>query len=600
VSFRISDEKVQEIRERADIVQIVGERVALKKAGVRYVGLCPFHQEKTPSFSVHPGMGIFHCFGCGVGGDVFTFVMKLEGRPFVDVATDLAERVGVQIPRRELTAREIQAAQAAKDERAEMLRLNEMAASFYHGLLLQDPAARHAREYLAERRISDDMVRRFRLGFAPPAWDVMVGFFRRNKVDLPLVCKLGLVQEKERGGHYDRFRNRLLFPILGPAGEVLGFGGRQLAEADGAKYLNSPESPVFHKGRCLYGLHLAARAVRGTGALLVVEGYFDLITLVQSGIENVVATLGTALTEDHLSLLRRYAREVLVLFDGDEAGVRAAQKSAELLLGGGLAARVVELPAGDDPDTFVLREGPEAFRGRVAAAKPIVEFAIEAASARAERSPAGKARCVESLRPIFASVSNPVERSLYVAKLSDRLAVPERALEEGLRGGSSAAIASREAARTATDARTVLGTPELRLAGIVLAHPALAAEAAAALDDTGETAISALIRRVATVYETEGRVDSAAVLAEVADAQLRSRVVARAFEETEGPEGLNIAARALRDILRSLRERKLRAEAALLQRRLSEAAAQGNQTLVHELAAQRMELEKKIRGLFVA
>jgi DNA primase len=591
VSFRIPDEKVQEIRERADIVQVVGERVVLKKAGVRYVGLCPFHQEKTPSFSVHPGMGIFHCFGCGVGGDVFSFVMKLEGRPFGDVLTELAGRFGVELPRRELSAQEREAAQRARDERTELLRLNELAAGFYHDLLLNDPSARHAREYLAGRGISGESVRRFRLGYAPPAWDVTVGFFRRNRIDLQLVSKLGLVQERERGGHFDRFRNRILFPIVGAASEVLGFGGRQLDPADGAKYLNSPESPVFHKGRCLYGLNIAARA-RGAGALLVVEGYFDLIALVQSGIENVVATLGTALTEDHVALLRRYTREVLVLFDGDEAGIRAARKSAGLLLAGGLPARVVELPSGDDPDSFVLRDGAEAFRQRVTAAKPILVFAIEAAAARTDGTPAAKAQCVEELEPLLRSVTNPVEWALYLSKLSDRLGVPERALEAALRGGQPAAIATREVVRASGDARSVIEVPEVRLAGIVLSHPALAAEVAAEIDGPAE--VASVIARVATSYERDGRVDAATVLADVPDEGLRSRIVQRAFEEAASQE---VAERAVHDILRALRERRLRAEAARLQRRLSEAAARGDEALVSALATERLELEKKIRGL---
>jgi DNA primase len=590
VSFRIPEEKVQEIRERADIVQVVGERVSLKKAGVRYVGLCPFHQEKTPSFSVHPGMGIFHCFGCGEGGDVISFVMKFEDRPFVDVVKDLAQRFGIPLPVRPVSRGEAAAAERAKDERAQMLKANELAADLYHGLLLNDPSARQAREYLASRRVNSDAIRRFKVGYAPAAWDVTVHFLRRSKVDLGIAAKVGLVQERDRGGYYDRFRDRVIFPIFGAAGEVLGFGGRQLCADDGAKYLNSPESPVFHKGRCLYGLHVAARAARPAGALLVVEGYFDLIALVQSGVENVVATLGTALTSDHIALLRRYVREVLLLFDADEAGVRAAQKSAELLLRGGLSARVVELPRGDDPDSFVLREGAQAFHARVEAAKPIVEFVLEAAAERAEPSPAGKARCVEALKGLLGAVENPVERALYVARIADRLRIPERAVEAALRDTGPAAIAA--SAAPVPDVQTLLGSPEVRLVGLALSHPELAAPAAAE-SDLFEPPLANLLLRIAAAHERTERVDVARLL-EGTEPALRDRLVLRAFEAEESPE---VASRALRDILRSLRERKLRAEAATLQKRLAEAAAQGDQSLVRRLAGERLELERKIRGL---
>jgi DNA primase len=615
VSFRIPDDKVQEVRERADIVQVVGERVALKKAGVRYVGLCPFHQEKTPSFSVHPGLGIFKCFGCGEGGDVISFVMKFEDRPFAEVVRDLAQRYGVSLPVLEMSPRDAALARDAKDEREHLYHINELAMGFYHELLLKDPAAREARDYLARRGVSEESVRRFRLGFAPAAWDVAVGFFRRNKLDLDLGAKLGLVQEKERGGHYDRFRNRILFPIVGVVGEVLGFGGRQLAEGDGPKYLNSPESPIFHKGRSLYGLNIAAKAVRATGSLLVVEGYLDLIALCQAGVESVVATLGTALTEDHVALLRRYSREILVLFDGDEAGVRAAQKSAELLLRGGLSAQVVELPAGDDPDSFVNREGREAFDRRVSAAKPILEFVLESLAARSAGTPAAKARCVEALRPLMEAVTHPVERALYVAKVSDRLGVPEQAIREVFRAPSREAVATRAPARGPQEPRGSTATaPEVRLGALLLAHPELAAAAIREPEVFPREAIATLARRIAALYERDERIDAPSVLAEIEDSRLRAELVETAFAEAQleetapppaedapGPaRAARTGERKLGDLLRVLRDRALRAQAAALQTRLADAAARGDATLVTQLAAERMEIERKIRGLVVS
>jgi len=422
VGFRIPDEKVQEIRERADILQVVGERVPLKKAGVRHTGLCPFHQEKSPSFTVHPGLGLFHCFGCGQGGDVISFLMKIEGRPFVEVATDLAQRFGVSLPEREQSAEERDAEVQKKKSREAMLAHNARAMEFYHQLLLRDAGARHVREYLAERRVTPEAIARYKLGYAPDAWEVLATQFARNKADMQTVMRAGLVGQREgSGGFFDRFRNRLLFPILGATGEVLGFGGRQLAKDDGPKYLNSPETPLFHKGKCLFGLNLAMPVARQQQSVLVVEGYFDQLALYEAGVQNVVATLGTALTDDHVLLLKRHVREVVVLFDGDEAGVRAAQKSADVLLRAGLSVRVIELPKGDDPDTFVLREGEGAFQAKVKNARPIIEFVIDSSAARCENTPAAKARCVEGMKSLFAHVTSPVVQQRYLSRISYKL-----------------------------------------------------------------------------------------------------------------------------------------------------------------------------------
>jgi DNA primase len=638
VGLRIPEEKVQEIRERADLLQVVGERVVLKKAGARYTGLCPFHQEKSPSFTVHPGMGIFHCFGCGTGGDVISFLMKIEGRPFVEVVRDLAARFGVSLPERAGTPAEREAEAAVSREREALLRANAQAMAFYHGLLLRDSGARAARDYLSSRGISDETLRRYKLGYAPDAWDVLSSFFARGGTDMGLATRAGLVAPRERAtGHYDRFRNRLLFPILGVNGEVLGFGGRQLADGDGAKYLNSPETPLFHKGKCLFGLHGAAPAIRQGGSAIVVEGYFDQVALVQAGVENVVATLGTALTEDHVRILKRLSRAVYVLFDGDEAGVRAAQKSADALLREGLTVRVVELPRGDDPDSFVLREGVEAFRARVAQAKPILDFVIDSSAARVDGTIAGKARCVEALRPLFVYLQSPVERALYVTRIADRLRIPEPAVEEALgvrrasplpaspaphssgprarfhegRGGPRGsghpgrAPATSEPPPSVRAARDALPPPIVQLVALVLAHPSLAAEAAAddaVLDDAPDA--RAVVRAAASAHEQTGRVDVAALLDTVADETLRRQILARTLsvseEEEPGATAQDIEARnrrALCELLRALRERHLRDDAARLQRALAEAVAAGDTGLVARLSHERMDLERKIRGL---
>jgi DNA primase len=387
VSF--TPELLDEIRTRVDLVDLVGAYVPLKRAGERWKGLCPFHQEKTPSFTVNPKLGIFHCFGCHVGGDAFEFLKRHDRLDFPEAVRVLADRTGVPLPSRGTTGPE-------PGTRDALYRLLDWAARGFERGLWERPDAEHARRYLAERGISTEVARAFRLGYAPEGWDHLLSAARRDGFAVDALMGAGLVLPRQTGtGHYDRFRGRLIFPIADSQGRVIAFGGRALVPGDEPKYLNSPETTLYQKGQTLYALHLARDRMATTRRALLVEGYIDCLMAHQHGFTETVAVLGTALTPHHLGILRRYADEALLFFDADRAGVEAARRAEELLeqsadphwwaldrrregfARAGLRLRVATLAAGHDPDTFLRQEGREAFEGRCAAARSLLLFAID-------------------------------------------------------------------------------------------------------------------------------------------------------------------------------------------------------------------------------
>ncbi|HTP66394.1 MAG TPA: DNA primase [Geobacteraceae bacterium] len=453
----IPDDKVQEVRERAAILDVVAEYVNLRKSGANYLGLCPFHGEKTPSFNVNPGRAIFHCFGCGVGGNVFSFIMKMEGLTFPEAVKFLAKRVGVTIEERIPSAAEKQRI----DERETLYRITELAMRFYRRILREDPAGETGRRYLDRRGVAETTAEAYQLGFAPDRWDSLTRFLERQRVPLEVAEKLGLVRQRESGGYYDLFRNRLLFTIADPYGKPVGFGGRVLDDTL-PKYINSPESPIYHKSDILFGIDLAKQSMREKDAAIIVEGYFDHLALYQAGVRNAVATCGTALTTGHLKLLRRYAGMVYTLFDSDAAGKKATFRAMELFLEGGVPASVVELPAGDDPDSFLGKEGSAAFTERVAIARPIFDYYIRDILASSDTaSVGGKVKVIDELVQQLKKIANPVERDLYLREIARLLGESERTLRQVL-GGNRAPAAALQPSRGQTQRRT--GTEDMLLA----------------------------------------------------------------------------------------------------------------------------------------
>jgi DNA primase len=419
---RIPEEKIQEIRERLDIVEVVSSYLPLKRSGANHQGLCPFHGEKTPSFNVNAPRQIFHCFGCGVGGNVFSFLMRMEGLSFPEAVRRLGERVGVEVEEETLSPVE----EKRREEVERLVRINEVAADFYHRILLDEPEGAAARRYLRERGYDGEAARRFRLGYAPERWDALAKHLETKGFDPALVReKLGLVRPGRDGrSDYDLFRRRLLFPISDSRGQVVAFGGRVMDDSL-PKYINSPESPVYHKGRTLYGLYQAKEGMRQTGEGIVVEGYFDQMALDRAGFGNAVATCGTALTAEHARVLKRYAKRLLLLFDQDSAGQKATFRAMEALLPEGFAVAVVAFEAGEDPDSFLRKRGTEAFRTRIQGARPALEVFMEAALAACGDSVEGRARAVEEVMDRLSLLPSDIERSLYRRLLSQRTGIEE-------------------------------------------------------------------------------------------------------------------------------------------------------------------------------
>jgi DNA primase len=429
----IPDEKIEEVRAAADIVDVAGDYVQLKRSGSRFMGLCPFHSEDTPSFSVDPEKNLYYCFGCQNGGDVFKFVQEIEGVGFLEGVRMLAERYGIPLPEEETDPE-------AANEREAILHALRFAARFFYRQLTQTDRGRPALDYLRDRGYTPATIKEFGLGYAPDEWDALLTAAEDEQIDVETLEKAGLVIERNDGsGYYDRYRGRIIFPIFSHIGKVLAFAGRILdpdGDRDQPKYINSPETEVYHKKDVLYGLHQAKRPVRQTDEVLLVEGYTDVISLSQAGVENVVASSGTALTEGQVQTLHRYAKRVLLLYDADEAGGRATMRGMDRVLEQGMGAYAVELPEGDDPDDFVQDHGGEAFAEYIEEHRQdLPSFAYQRARRAGElETPEDR---VETQRTIITSVAripDPNLRREYVTRTSEVVGVPDadlfRMLEE--------------------------------------------------------------------------------------------------------------------------------------------------------------------------
>ena len=420
----IPDEKVREVRARATILDVVSDYVNLKKTGSNFLGLCPLHGEKTPSFSVNPAKEIFHCFGCGAGGDVFSFIMRMEGLTFPESIQFLARRVGVVIDDRPPTAEE----KRRTDELETLRRILESAAHYYAGVLMTQADGEPGRAYLKRRNVDMAAAEECRLGFAPDRWDSLSRYLEQKRLPLDAAETLGLVRRKESGGYYDTFRNRLLFTITDSQGRCIGFGGRVLDDSL-PKYLNSPESSLYHKSEVLYGIDLAKQSIREKGTVFIVEGYFDHLALYESGVKNVVATCGTALTISHVKVLKRFADKVYTVFDADKAGKRATFRAMELFLEEDVPARVVLLPSGEDPDSFIRTCGGAAFDEKVSLSPPVFDYFFRDLCQQTDTGNVeGKVKVLEELAPRLLKMTNSFEQDLYVKEISRVLGVEERLL----------------------------------------------------------------------------------------------------------------------------------------------------------------------------
>jgi DNA primase len=431
----IPEDKILEIKSAADIVDVISENVLLKKTGKNYIGLCPFHSEKTPSFTVSPQKQIFYCFGCSAGGNVFSFIMKRDGITFPEAVQILSRQYGITIPLKEMS----DAQKKRRSEREELLAVNRLAMDFFHKALLTPASGKLAGAYLEKRGIKQETIRMFRIGYAPEGWNNVVNFFQKKRISLNIVEKAGLIVEREnKRGFYDRFRNRIIFPIFNLNMHLIAFGGRVMND-DVPKYLNSPETLIYNKSRSLYGIHLAQKKSRDEETVYIAEGYFDLLALHQNGINNSAATLGTSLTSEHVHIIRGLVGKdgnAVLVFDSDDAGIKAALRSIGIFLNAGMDARVMVLPSGYDPDSYLLEFGKASFLDIAENAQTIMSFLMDALIKKHGLTVEGKIRVVSEMRETLLTIEDRVARSLYIKDLAERLGIEESAVLEKVRHGS--------------------------------------------------------------------------------------------------------------------------------------------------------------------
>jgi DNA primase len=455
--MRIAQETVEQVAGASDIVAVISTYFPLKRAGTEFRAICPFHQEKTPSFFVNPSKQSYYCHGCGAGGAVFQFLMQYENIDFPEAVRRLASRAGIAIIEQEASAEE----EAKQSLRKRLLRLHFEASAWYHSNLLRTKAAAHARSYLKSRGINIETAKRWQIGYAPKTWDSLVQWATASRFTKEEIIASGLAKPREednaRSRIYDRFRDRLIFPIHNDFGEVVAFSGRILdPNASGGKYVNSPETPLFSKGNLLFGLHQSKRFIANARQAIVLEGQLDLITTFEAGIQNVVAPQGTALTPRHAALLRRFADEVILFFDADAAGQKAAERALEVLFGAGLQVKIGEMPSGEDPDSLIRNSGTDAFRTRVESAEDFFDFQVHHKLSTTEsKTTAGRVAFARKMSQFISLVPDLFLRDTLISRLAVRLTIPRETLVQMVRSSG-----------TQTQGRTLaeeVATPQLSM-----------------------------------------------------------------------------------------------------------------------------------------
>ncbi|HVZ70782.1 MAG TPA: DNA primase [Polyangia bacterium] len=595
-------EKIDDVRERTNIVEVVKRYVELKRAGTgQWKGRCPFHSEKTPSFYVHETRHFYNCFGCHESGDVIRFLEKIEQRSFMEVLTDLASAAGVELESKPLTEAERRARREAESERDRMFRVMETAAQFFQEQYAA-PGGEAARAYVAKRGISDAVAARFRVGYAPAGWNGLSAFLASKKIPASDLERLGLVGVNERG-RFDFFRDRVMLPVIDRQKRVIGFGGRVLdPEIKDRKYVNSPDSPLFHKKESLYGLHAALDAIRKSGVAILVEGNFDVMSLHEAGVEDAVAPMGTALTSEQIAILGKLAKTVVVVFDGDAAGQRAAQKVIPMFVEADVDGRIARMPAGIDPDDYVRKNGGPAFRRLVDGARPMLDQFIQ--DAAAEPSIPGKVQALETVAELLVKVRNQTTRELYAQQLAGVLGLSNQQVTRALREAQAKAARpmpardAEAAAAPAPLAPAVLPVEELSVIVVLATYPRLlrTADAARAGDLLLHPALRQLLRAANDQVTTAGELDVTAWL-EVAAPQpdVRMRVAAAMMDDSLAKT--DDAAGLLRKLATRLELSRVDAEIAMNDKLLAAARGRGDEEQARSLIRRGMELTRTKLGL---
>lgn len=599
---------LHEVRERNDIVSVVGDYVALRKAGTSWKGLCPFHGEKTPSFHVHPDRQFFYCFGCQTGGDVISFVREVNGFSFIEAVRHLAERAGLPMPER-VSGPEggdpsrARAGKASREARDGFYDINRVALRFFTDTL-DTMEGSVCRDYLRTRGLARETVQRFALGCAPDRWDGLVTALQREGCDLRAAESLGLVVRRQGGsGYYDRFRHRLMFPIRNIAGEVLGFSGRALgSDPEAAKYVNSPDSPLYQKGDNLYGLHEARQAMRKAGRAILVEGNVDLLRLSELGLAEVVAPLGTALTANQCRLLKRFVPQVIALYDGDGAGREAAKKAAQLALAEGVALQVASLPDREDPDTYARAHGREGVERLFHKAVPAWEYLVDKALAetRGQESAQGAKLAVERLAPVLQALQSPEERAIFERQLAETLRLDERIVRELARAGERRRPV--EAPEVAAPPEPALPMLELKLLELLVLIPEARAlyfgrDVEHMVTDPRTRAAAEAICSVES--EGSGPADLSEVLAVLPSGGARDQLLKRLAEAPAPAEGPNTANRigAFEGLLKTLRREAIERKLDAIRRDERRALLTQDEETVFKLQLEKQKLAQQLNDI---
>jgi DNA primase len=591
----IPDAKIAEIRERTDIVEVVGEHVSLRRAGVNFKGVCPFHADSDPSFNVNPDRQFFHCFGCNVSGDVFSFLQRLEGIDFIEAAKRLAERYNVELPQRPVS----QAARTQAEREREALKRRrfvlEKAAEFFE-TQLRAKLGQPAREALKARGIDGDTAKKYRLGYAPNSWSSLIDYMAGSRVAPQELKAVGLVLDRRSGnGFYDRFRHRLMFTITDPSGQPIAFSGRALesSEADqGAKYINSPETVEYTKGKVLYGLNQGRVAISKSREAILVEGNFDVVSLAHGGIENVVAPLGTALTFEQADLLRRRADRVIVVFDGDKAGRAAAAKAFPILARAQLASYVVSLPEGEDPDSIIREKGPAALKEMLSNRIGLFDKIIADSAAACDGSAQDMARRILALKSYFDVLRTSIEGDLYRKRVADAFNVDTQTVFRCLRGSGVRSNHGKQSQNKREELSLPGHVEERELVGLLLDCPELWNEAVVSgtVGMVSTPLIKGLLEEIGS--RIERKESSIADLVTMANDKeigpwLAERAMVCLFEDREK------AKKALEEIGTKRKQASIKGEIKELEKEIHLANSQGDDVRVLELSRKKTNLQKQ-------
>ena len=582
-----------DVKNQSDIVRVISDYVSLKKRGANYMACCPFHSEKTPSFSVSQPKGLYKCFGCGAGGSVFDFVMRIEGCQFPEAVRIVAEKSGIPVP----AVDETEDYKKVQHDREVVLRLNDLAAKFFEMNLLDDEAGATARAYVESRGISDETRALFRLGYAPDSWDSLIYFLRDNGASDEDLTVSGLVVPKDTGGFYDRFRGRLMFPIADSQGRVIAFGGRVMGEGE-PKYLNSPETAVYTKGRNLFGLAFSKNDIRNAGYAILVEGYLDCIIPYQAGIRNIVASLGTALTDNQVRLLRRYmdAPQIIVNFDPDSAGQNATMRSIEMLLTEGFKVNILKMPTDDDPDEYVRAYGGDAFRALLKTTQPYIEYIIDMTVAKHDITrPAGKVEAVNAIMPHLARMRDKVARADYADQIANRLKVDSRVIRDEMR-------------RVAVNRQQTLDPKRLRVAAdvtpaerqlleLILAHADVRRAIVTNLqqEDYADLAMGSVFAAIVHVEREGLEPDFDTLSARLESDEERATLPALLMSDLEWAGGLEFETlfKKATEALSSLRRKQIERRLEVIQIEITQAERDQNEARILELFQEKAALKRR-------